>query len=123
MQEKAIIHMDLDTFFVSVERLLNRELVGRPVLIGGTSDRGVVASCSYESRMFGVHSGMPMKMARQLCPEAIVIRGNTGNYTKFSGMVTDIIKETMPLYEKTSIDEFYIDMTGMDRFFNSYQMA
>lgn len=123
MQEKAIIHMDLDTFFVSVERLLNRELVGRPVLIGGTSDRGVVASCSYETRMFGVHSGMPMKMARQLCPEAVVIRGNTGNYTKFSGMVTDIIKEQVPLYEKTSIDEFYIDMTGMDRFFNAFKMA
>lgn len=114
--------MDLDTFFVSVERLLNRELAKKPVLIGGVSDRGVVASCSYETRMFGVHSGMPMKMARMLCPEAIILRGNTSNYTKFSGMVTDIIKEDMPLYEKSSIDEFYIDMTGMDRFFSSYQM-
>ena len=114
--------MDLDTFFVSVERLLNRELVKKPVLIGGVSDRGVVASCSYETRLFGVHSGMPMKMARMLCPEAIILRGNTSNYTKFSGMVTDIIKEDMPLYEKSSIDEFYIDMTGMDRFFSSYQM-
>jgi len=114
--------MDLDTFFVSVERLLNRELVSKPVLIGGVSDRGVVASCSYETRLFGVHSGMPMKMARMLCPEAIILRGNTSNYTKFSEMVTDIIKEDMPLYEKSSIDEFYIDMTGMDRFFSSYQM-
>ena len=114
--------MDLDTFFVSVERLLNRELAEKPVLIGGVSDRGVVASCSYETRLFGVHSGMPMKMARMLCPEAIILRGNTSNYTKFSGMVTDIIKEDMPLYEKSSIDEFYIDMTGMDRFFSSYQM-
>ena len=114
--------MDLDTFFVSVERLLNRELAKKPVLIGGVSDRGVVASCSYETRMFGVHSGMPMKMARMLCPEAVILRGNTSNYTKFSGMVTDIIKEDMPLYEKSSIDEFYIDMTGMDRFFSSYQM-
>ena len=115
--------MDLDTFFVSVERLLNRELVNKPILIGGVSDRGVVASCSYESRMFGVHSGMPMKMARILCPEAITLRGNTANYSKFSEMVTEIIKEDVPLYEKASIDEFYIDMTGMDRFFDSYKMA
>ena len=122
MDNKIITHMDLDTFFVSVERLLNRELAEKPVLIGGVSDRGVVASCSYETRLFGVHSGMPMKMARMLCPEAIILRGNTSNYTKFSGMVTDIIKEDMPLYEKSSIDEFYIDMTGMDRFFSSYQM-
>jgi len=122
MDNKIITHMDLDTFFVSVERLLNRELAKKPVLIGGVSDRGVVASCSYETRLFGVHSGMPMKMARMLCPEAIILRGNTSNYSKFSGMVTDIIKEDMPLYEKSSIDEFYIDMTGMDRFFSSYQM-
>ena len=109
MDNKIIAHMDLDTFFVSVERLLNRELAEKPVLIGGVSDRGVVASCSYETRLFGVHSGMPMKMARMLCPEAIILRGNTSNYTKFSAMVTDIIKEDMPLYEKSSIDEFYID--------------
>jgi len=114
--------MDLDTFFVSVERLLNRELIKKPVLIGGVSDRGVVAACSYETRMFGVHSGMPMKMARMLCPEAIILRGNTANYSKFSDMVTEIIKEDIPLYEKSSIDEFYIDMTGMDRFFSSFQM-
>lgn len=123
MEDKIIIHMDLDTFFVSVERLLNHELIHKPVLIGGISDRGVVASCSYETRLFGIHSGMPMKMARQLCPEAIILRGNTSNYTKFSTMVTDIIKENVPLYEKTSIDEFYIDMSGMDRFFSSYKMT
>jgi len=94
-----------------------------PVLIGGTSDRGVVASCSYETRQFGVHSGMPMKMARMLCPEAVVIRGNSGVYSKFSDMVTDIIKEQSPVFEKSSIDEFYIDATGMDRFFSCYQWA
>ena len=120
--DHLITHMDLDTFFVSVERLLNRELVNKPILIGGISDRGVVASCSYETRLFGIHSGMPMKMARMLCPEAIILRGNTANYTKFSDVVTEIIKEDVPLYEKSSIDEFYIDMTGMDRFFSSYQM-
>lgn len=118
-----IVHMDLDTFFVSVERLLDRRLMGKPVLIGGVTDRGVVASCSYEARRFGIHSAMPMKMARQLCPEAIVVRGNSGNYMKYSDMVTDIIREEVPLFEKTSVDEFYIDLTGMDRFFGCFQLA
>ena len=121
--DRVIMHMDLDTFFVSCERLMDSRLNGKPVLIGGTSDRGVVASCSYEARAFGVHSAMPMKLARMLCPEAIIIRGNSGNYTKKSQEVTEIIKESVPLYEKTSIDEFYVDMTGMDRFFNSYKIA
>lgn len=120
---RAIVHMDLDTFFVSCERLLDNRLVGKPVLIGGTSDRGVVASCSYEARKFGVHSAMPMRLARLLCPEAIVLRGNSGIYTKFSKNVTDVIKETVPLYEKTSIDEFYIDLTGMDKFFGCHKLA
>lgn len=121
--ERAIVHMDLDTFFVSCERLLDSRLVGKPVLIGGTSDRGVVASCSYEARKFGVHSAMPMRMAKQLCPEAIVLRGNSGIYSKFSKNVTDVVKESVPLYEKTSIDEFYIDLSGMDKFFGCYKMA
>jgi DNA polymerase-4 len=93
------------------------------VLIGGTGDRGVVASCSYETRQYGVHSGMPMKMARILCPQAVVIRGNSGVYSKFSDMVTDIIKEESPLFEKSSIDEFYIDVTGMDHFFGCLDWA
>lgn len=117
------MHLDLDTFFVSVERLYDSRLMGKPVLIGGVSDRGVVASCSYEARAYGVHSAMPMKRAKELCPDAIQIRGNAGNYTKHSEAVTDIIKEAVPLYEKTSIDEFYADLTGMDKFFSSYQMA
>ena len=120
---RAIVHMDLDTFFVSCERLLDSRLNGKPVLIGGTSDRGVVASCSYEARKFGVHSAMPMRMAKQLCPEAIVLRGNTGIYTKFSKNVTEVIKESVPLYEKSSIDEFYIDLTGMDKFFGCHKLA
>ena len=120
---RSIVHMDLDTFFVSCERLLDSKLIGKPVLIGGTSDRGVVASCSYEARTFGIHSAMPMRMARQLCPEAIILRGNSGTYSKFSGMVTDIIKESVPLYEKTSVDEFYIDLTGTDKFFGCHQLA
>ncbi len=121
--ERSIVHMDLDTFFVSCERKLDSRLNGKPVLIGGTSDRGVVASCSYEARKFGVHSAMPMRMAKILCPEAIVLRGNSGIYTDFSKEVTDVIRESVPLYEKTSIDEFYIDLTGMDKFFGCHKMA
>jgi len=120
---RHIVHLDLDTFFVSCERLLDRRLKQLPVLIGGTGDRGVVASCSYETRQYGVHSGMPMKMARVLCPEAVVIRGNSGVYSKFSDMVTDIIKEESPLFEKSSIDEFYVDVTGMDHFFGCLDWA
>jgi len=120
---KTILHLDLDTFYVSVERLINTELKNRPLLVGGTSDRGVVAACSYETRGFGVHSGMPMKMAKELCPEAVVIKGNAGNYSKHSDIVTEIIKEKVPLFEKASIDEFYADLSGMDRFFGCYQYA
>jgi DNA polymerase-4 len=123
MQERSIMHLDLDTFFVSVERLMDSRLNGLPILIGGTSDRGVVASCSYEARTYGVHSAMPMKMARELCPDAIVIRGNSGNYMKYSTMVTEIIGEKVPVYEKSSIDEFYADLTGMDRFFGTSMFA
>jgi len=123
MHQRAIVHLDLDAFFVSCERLLEPKLKNKPVLIGGTSDRGVVASCSYEAREYGIHSAMPMRMARQLCPHAIVIRGNSGIYSKFSNMVTDIIKEKSPLYEKSSIDEFYIDMSGMEKFFGCYKWA
>ena len=121
--DRQIVHMDLDTFFVSCERLLDSRLNDKPVLIGGTTDRGVVASCSYETRKFGVHSGMPMKLARQLCPEAIVLRGDAGTYSKYSESVTEVIKESVPLYEKSSVDEFYIDLTGMDKFFGCVKLA
>ena len=123
LNERNILHMDLDTFFVSCERLIDSKLNNKPVLIGGTSDRGVVASCSYEARRFGIHSAMPMRMAKQLCPEAIILRGNSGIYSKYSAMVTDIVKENVPLYEKSSIDEFYIDLSGMEKFFGSYKLA
>ncbi len=118
---RNIVHLDLDTFFVSVERLMNSKLEGKPVIIGGMSDRGVVSSCSYEARQFGVHSAMPMKMARSLCSEAIVIRGDMDAYSRYSRMVTDIIAEQAPVYEKASIDEHYLDITGMDRFFGCMQ--
>lgn len=121
--ERQIVHYDLDTFFVSVERLQNSGLAGKPVLVGGMSDRAVVASCSYEARRFGIHSAMPMKLARQLCPEAVVVRGDFDMYSKYSTMVTEIIEEKAPVVEKASIDEHYLDMTGMDRFFNTWQFS
>ncbi|WP_430972440.1 DNA polymerase IV [Sunxiuqinia rutila] len=121
LQNRTIAHFDLDTFFVSVERLMNSSLNGKPILIGGLSDRGVVASCSYEARTFGVHSAMPMRMALNLCGDAIVIRGDMDLYSKYSRLVTEVIAHKAPMYEKASIDEHYIDMSGMDRFFGSYQ--
>ena len=120
---RNIVHIDLDSFFVSVERLHNSSLAGKPVLIGGTSDRAVVSSCSYEARSYGVHSAMPMKMARMLCPDAVVIRGDMESYSRYSNTVTDIIAESAPVYEKSSIDEHYIDISGMDRFFGCYKWA
>jgi len=121
--KRHIVHIDLDSFFVSVERLSNPDLIGKPVLIGGSADRGVVASCSYEARKFGIHSAMPMKQAMKLCPHAIVIRGSHGKYSEASRQVTAIIHDSVPLYQKTSIDEFYIDLTGMDKFHDPYQIA
>lgn len=117
---RAISHMDLDTFFVSCERLKNSDLVGKPLIIGG-GDRGVVASCSYETRYFGVRSAMPIKMALRLCPEARVIRGDMEMYSNMSHTVTEIIQEKVPVLEKASIDEFYLDLSGMDKFFGCYQ--
>ncbi len=114
---KAIVHIDLDTFFVSCERLMNSSLEGKPLIIGGSSDRGVVSSCSYEARRFGVRSGMPMRFARRSCPEAIVIKGDMELYSRKSIEVTEIIKEQAPVMELASVDEFYLDLTGMDRFF------
>jgi DNA polymerase-4 len=115
--------MDLDAFFVSVECLRDSRLKSKPLIIGGRSDRGVVAACSYETRRFGVHSAMPMRLALQLCPDAIVISGDAEAYSRFSAMVTDIIRERAPLFEKSSIDEFYLDLTGMDRFFGCYKWS
>ncbi|MBN1650699.1 MAG: DNA polymerase IV, partial [Bacteroidales bacterium] len=118
-KDRTIVHLDLDSFFVSAERLINSKLIGLPVIIGGSSDRGVVSSCSYEARKFGIHSAMPMKLARRLCSQAVVVRGDMELYSKYSRLVTDIIAESAPVYEKASIDEHYLDISGMDRFFGS----
>lgn len=123
MKNKSILHLDLDAFFVSVERKQNSELNGKPLIVGGLGDRGVVAACSYETRKFGVHSGMAMKVARQLCPQATVIKGNASTYTKHSKEVTEIIKSQVPSFEKASVDEFYADLSGMDKFFGINQFA
>lgn len=115
--DRHIAHMDLDSFFVSVELLRNPKLIGKPVLIGGSGERGVVAACSYEARKFGIHSAMPMRVALRLCREAIIVKGDYEAYSKASNLVTDVITDAVPLFEKSSIDEFYIDLTGMDKFF------
>ena len=120
---RTILHLDLDTFFVSVERLVNPVLENKPVIIGGLSDRGVVSTCSYEARRFGVHSALPMRMAKKLCPQAIFIRGDYELYSRYSKMVTEIIAEKAPIFEKISIDEHYVDISGMDRFFGCYKWS
>jgi|EP01037_Dinobryon_pediforme_P000804 DNA polymerase-4 len=121
--QRTIMHIDLDSFFVSVERKFDPALIGKPVIIGGSADRGVVASCSYEARKYGVHSAMPTRQAIKLCPHAILVKGSYGRYSAASNEVTQIIQDAVPVYQKTSIDEFYIDYTGMDRFHNCYQHA
>ncbi|HEY0741096.1 MAG TPA: DNA polymerase IV [Chryseosolibacter sp.] len=121
--DRNIIHLDLDAFFVAVECRKNPKLKGKPLIIGGSSRRGVVAACSYESRKFGVHSAMPMYLAMQLCPEAKVISGDMEAYSQASHDVTQIIEEQAPQFEKSSIDEFYIDASGMDRYFGAFKWA
>lgn len=121
LPQRYIAHFDLDSFFVSVEMLHDPSLKGKAVIVGGSRDRGVVTTCSYEARKFGVHSAMPMKTAMKLCPHAILVRGTRGEYSRYSRWVTEIIAAKAPLFEKASIDEFYIDLTGMDKFFDPYQ--
>lgn len=121
--DRHIAHMDLDSFFVSVELLRNPKLIGKPVLIGGSSERGVVAACSYEARKFGIHSAMPMRVALRLCREAIIVKGDYEAYSKASSLVTDVITDSVPSFEKSSIDEFYIDLSGMDKFFGCKQFT
>ncbi|MEO1515818.1 MAG: DNA polymerase IV [Bacteroidota bacterium] len=123
MYHRAILHLDLDAFFASVEVLRNRSLKGKPLIVGGSSGRGVVASCSYEARRFGIHAAMPMRMALQLCPDALVLKGDMELYSHYSKLVTSIVAEQAPAFEKSSIDEFYLDLTGMDRYFGCFHWA
>lgn len=118
--QRYIAHFDLDSFFVSVEVLNDPSLKGKPVIVGG-HERGVVAACSYEARKYGIHSAMPTKKAMKLCPHAVVVKGTRGEYSRYSRWVTDIISAKAPLFEKASIDEFYLDLTGMDKYFDPYK--
>jgi DNA polymerase-4 len=113
-----IAHFDLDSFFVSVEILKDPSLKGKPVIVGGHNEKGIVTTCTYEARKFGVHSAMPMKTAMRLCPQAIVVSGTYSEYSRYSKWVTQIIASKAPLFEKASVDEFYIDLQGMDKFFH-----
>jgi DNA polymerase-4 len=120
-QQRHIAHFDLDAFFVSVEMLKDPSLKGRPIIVGGDGQRGIVAACSYEARKFGIQSAMPSVTAKRLCPHAIFIKGSYHDYSYYSRKVTDIIRESVPIFEKASIDEFYCDLTGMDKFFGVSQ--
>ncbi|MBL7709859.1 MAG: DNA polymerase IV [Chitinophagaceae bacterium] len=115
--ERHIAHIDMDNFFVSIEQLRNSALKGKPVLIGGSNDRGIVAACSEEARQFGIHTAMPMRVAQRLCKYATIIKADFEAYSKFSHVVTEILKSEVPLLEKSNVDEYYIDLTGMDKFF------
>ncbi|PWT99432.1 MAG: DNA polymerase IV [Bacteroidetes bacterium] len=119
--QRIIVHFDLDAFFVSVECIRDPSLKGKALIVGGSRERGVVAACSYEARKYGIHSAMPMATAMRLCPHATVLNGSRGEYSKYSRWVTEIIASKAPLFEKASIDEFYLDLTGMDKYFNPYQ--
>lgn len=115
--DRHIAHLDMDHFFVSVERLRNNRLSGKPILVGGSNDRGIVAACSEEATQFGIHPSMPMRVALRLCRHATVVKADYEEYSKHSKIITDIIRDAVPLVEKANLDEFYIDLTGMDKFF------
>ncbi len=110
------MHLDMDTFFVSVERLLDPSLIGRPVIVGGTPyQRGVVAGCSREARAYGVHSAMPLRRAYELCPQAVFLHPNFIHYAEYSDRVADLLTDEAPVMEKASVDEFYLDLSGCER--------
>jgi DNA polymerase-4 len=121
--ERCVLHLDLDAFFVSVERLLDSRLQGKPLVIGGGGERAVVASCSYEARAMGIYAGMPMRLAMRLCPELVLVRGDAGQYGEYSRMVTELMQQSLPLVEKASVDEFYADLSGMDKYLGCWRMV
>jgi len=118
---RTIFHLDLDAFFVSVERILDPKLNDKPVIVGGDPKygRGVVAACSYEARAFGLHSAMPIRTAYKLCPQGIYLHGHGDEYSRFSKVVKNILEQYAPQIEQASIDEFYLDMTGTQKMYGS----
>jgi len=120
VSQKYIAHLDLDCFFVSVERIKNPELVGKPVAVGGNAqERGVVASASYEARKFGIHSAMPTAQAMRLCPELIMVRGRHGEYSRISEQLYKRMMEIAPMVERASIDEMNMDFTGCEQLYKN----
>ena len=118
--KKYIAHLDLDCFFVSVERIKNPELIGKPVIVGGSAaGRGVVASASYEARKFGIHSAMPTARAQRLCPNLIVVHGNHGEYGRISKKLYERMCELAPVVERASIDEMNMDFTGCENLYHN----
>ena len=109
---RRVAHFDLDTFFVAVERTLNPDLIGKPVLVGGRDGRGVVAAASYESRVFGCHSAQPMSQALRLCPQAIVVPPDGAEYSRVSKLFHELLRDASPIVESVGIDEAYVDFTG-----------
>ena len=121
---RTIFHLDLDAFFVSVERILDPSLEAKPVIVGANPlyGRGVVAACSYEAREYGLHSGMPIKQAYKLCPDGIYVHGSHGEYGRFSNAVRYILEQYAPVVEQASVDEFYMDFTGCRNVYGSLFM-
>ncbi|MBW1801187.1 MAG: DNA polymerase IV [Deltaproteobacteria bacterium] len=118
-KSKSIIHLDMDAFYPAVEVLDNPALRGKPGIVGGSMERGVVSSASYEARKFGVHSAQPMVTAIRLCPHGIVLSVRMARYRQVSGQVFEIFRRFTPLVEPLSIDEAFLDVTGCDRLFGS----
>ncbi len=110
--DRLILHVDMDAFFASVEQLDNKELRGKPVIVGGVSERGVVSTCSYEARKYGIHSAMPVFIARKLCPQGIYLRTRMFRYKQVSGQVFNILRDVTEIIEPLSIDEAYLDITN-----------
>ncbi len=118
---RIIFHLDLDAFFVSVERIFNPALAGKPVIVGGDPQgRGVVAACSYEARAFGLHSAMPIRIAFKLCPNGIYLHGHYDEYVNYSKAVKNILEKYAPIIQQASIDEFYMDFTGCQAMYGPF---
>jgi DNA polymerase IV len=112
--ELCYFHVDMDAFYASIEQIDNPQLMGKPVIVGGTSNRGVVSACSYEARSYGVHSAMPIFQARKLCPEGSFLPVRMSRYLDMSRFIMEILREFSPSIQQISIDEGFLDMTGTE---------